>query len=382
MLLYEELTSGHPLRPQLRRMVITGVADRMPERIAKLVYVDAFVPDDGNSWWDLAVRITERLRSSARVQMAVASCLPRTAHSRCVAHPLRLVVRAFVLRDAERSSGESLRLCNGMERHPVHVYLREIEERRDAAGLHCRRGTGVIREAPEEFLSIVIPMKACGSTACYHGGSLCPCCVMNPDQLPSLTGPRHAQRRLQTFPTTTPSPTGLIASFPSFNRFLKRSSRTCPTLRMARRCSMSPAAQASPASRWRIANPHIHLLGVDAAAAMIGVARTKAARQSLPNIRFEVMSSDHMTVPDGSMDGLVSRFGLLMFGDVPASRTRNRPRAAARWRSSASLHGMPWIATRCSTPTLPLCAASCPLALAHPSRTCNIGLKRVFARAC
>ncbi len=65
--------------------------------------------------------------------------------------------------------------------------------------------------------------------------------------------------------------------------------------------------------------PHIHLLGVDAAAAMIGVARTKAARQSLTNIRFEVMSSDHMTVPDGSMDALVSRFGLLMFGDVPAS---------------------------------------------------------------
>jgi hypothetical protein len=26
----------------------------MPERIAALVYVDAFVPDDGQSWWDLA----------------------------------------------------------------------------------------------------------------------------------------------------------------------------------------------------------------------------------------------------------------------------------------------------------------------------------------
>jgi ubiquinone/menaquinone biosynthesis C-methylase UbiE len=65
--------------------------------------------------------------------------------------------------------------------------------------------------------------------------------------------------------------------------------------------------------------PHIQVLGIDAAAAMIGVARTKAARQSLPNVRFEVMSSDHMSVPDGSMDALVSRFGLLMFGDVPAS---------------------------------------------------------------
>jgi pimeloyl-ACP methyl ester carboxylesterase len=35
-------------------MVVSGVADRLPERIAALVYVDAFVPDDGQSWWDLA----------------------------------------------------------------------------------------------------------------------------------------------------------------------------------------------------------------------------------------------------------------------------------------------------------------------------------------
>jgi pimeloyl-ACP methyl ester carboxylesterase len=34
-------------------MVITGVADRIPERIAALVYLDAFVPEDGNTLFDL-----------------------------------------------------------------------------------------------------------------------------------------------------------------------------------------------------------------------------------------------------------------------------------------------------------------------------------------
>jgi len=34
-------------------MVVTGVADRVPERIARLVYVDAFVPRDGESLFDL-----------------------------------------------------------------------------------------------------------------------------------------------------------------------------------------------------------------------------------------------------------------------------------------------------------------------------------------
>jgi len=35
-------------------MVISGVADRVPEQLARLVYLDAFVPDDGQSVMDLA----------------------------------------------------------------------------------------------------------------------------------------------------------------------------------------------------------------------------------------------------------------------------------------------------------------------------------------
>ncbi|MBA2255515.1 MAG: alpha/beta fold hydrolase [Chloroflexi bacterium] len=47
--------------------VVTGVADRVPERIRRLVYVDAFVPRDGESVNDLSpVRFVERLRALAR----------------------------------------------------------------------------------------------------------------------------------------------------------------------------------------------------------------------------------------------------------------------------------------------------------------------------
>jgi pimeloyl-ACP methyl ester carboxylesterase len=35
-------------------MVAAGVADRAAERIAALVCLDAFAPEDGQSWWDLA----------------------------------------------------------------------------------------------------------------------------------------------------------------------------------------------------------------------------------------------------------------------------------------------------------------------------------------
>src|SRR4051812_8850174 len=66
-------------------------------------------------------------------------------------------------------------------------------------------------------------------------------------------------------------------------------------------------------------SPGVHLLGVDSAPAAIDLARAKAARESLANARFEVMSSDSLTLADESVDAVISRFGLLMFGDVPAS---------------------------------------------------------------
>src|ERR1043165_8400945 len=36
-------------------MVITGVADRIPERINALAYLDAFVPEDGQSLFDINI---------------------------------------------------------------------------------------------------------------------------------------------------------------------------------------------------------------------------------------------------------------------------------------------------------------------------------------
>lgn len=65
--------------------------------------------------------------------------------------------------------------------------------------------------------------------------------------------------------------------------------------------------------------PEVRLLGVDSAAAMIEVARGKAARESLGNARFEVMASEALALADGGADAVISRFGLMMFGDVPAS---------------------------------------------------------------
>jgi pimeloyl-ACP methyl ester carboxylesterase len=45
-------------------MVVTGVADRMAETIRHLIYIDAFLPNDGESCFDLAARAGRAPRQS------------------------------------------------------------------------------------------------------------------------------------------------------------------------------------------------------------------------------------------------------------------------------------------------------------------------------
>lgn len=66
-------------------------------------------------------------------------------------------------------------------------------------------------------------------------------------------------------------------------------------------------------------SPDVRLLGVDQAEALIAVAQDKAAREGLKNASFCLMPLDALQLGAASVDAVVSRFGLLMFGDVPAS---------------------------------------------------------------
>ena len=47
--MYEVILVGH----SYATMVITGVAERVPERLSRLVYMDTLIPKDGQCWNDL-----------------------------------------------------------------------------------------------------------------------------------------------------------------------------------------------------------------------------------------------------------------------------------------------------------------------------------------
>lgn len=67
LLQYEDLQDVILVGHSYGGMVITGVADRVPERIANVVYLDAAYPMDGQSLVDVAGEVILEAREKARV---------------------------------------------------------------------------------------------------------------------------------------------------------------------------------------------------------------------------------------------------------------------------------------------------------------------------
>lgn len=87
-------------------MVVTGVAEEIPERIARLVYLDAFVPLDGQSMLDLidpAVAAGLAQRAQAEGDGWLVPHLPRDAPRR-TPHPLKTATQPLAVKNPQAAS--------------------------------------------------------------------------------------------------------------------------------------------------------------------------------------------------------------------------------------------------------------------------------------
>jgi pimeloyl-ACP methyl ester carboxylesterase len=67
VLQFEDLKNVSLIGHSYGGMVATAVADRVPERLSHLIYLDAFVPCDGQSMFDLnPVEVRDRVREAVR----------------------------------------------------------------------------------------------------------------------------------------------------------------------------------------------------------------------------------------------------------------------------------------------------------------------------
>lgn len=66
VLFHEDLRDVHLIGHSYGGMVATGVADRAPERLAQVIYLDAFVPQSGESVFDLSGAGRQRAIEAAK----------------------------------------------------------------------------------------------------------------------------------------------------------------------------------------------------------------------------------------------------------------------------------------------------------------------------
>jgi pimeloyl-ACP methyl ester carboxylesterase len=138
-------------------MVITGVADRMPERVDSLVYLDAMVPRDGDSCWKLVTDAERNWYADVEENGYTVRPMP-FFDSRATGHPIASLLQPIRLtgdltrfrrRDyvyATQWDGESpfAATFRGVREDPLwNTY--EVDSKHN-----------LMRDAPEELLRILL----------------------------------------------------------------------------------------------------------------------------------------------------------------------------------------------------------------------------------
>ena len=144
-------------------MVITGAADRLPDRVGSLVFVDAFVPRDGESCWTLTNDVQRAWYLSAGEDGYSVPPLP-FFDPRATAHPLASLLQRI------RLSGDL-----GRFRHRSYVYATRWDGGSPFAATRDRlradpqwtvheldSAHNVMRDAPDALLEILLEAADAG----------------------------------------------------------------------------------------------------------------------------------------------------------------------------------------------------------------------------
>jgi pimeloyl-ACP methyl ester carboxylesterase len=134
-------------------MVITGVADQVPGRIYGLIYIDAYIPSDGDSCWSLTSdEYRRRFVEGAAIDGFNVAVTPGSDVRRRP-HPLASFMQALKLKgDYRNIARKAFIYLDGWEGSP---FLKQYDELKDAPDWHVETihsVHNVMKEHPEELV--------------------------------------------------------------------------------------------------------------------------------------------------------------------------------------------------------------------------------------
>lgn len=141
-------------------MVITGVADRVPEQIASLVYIDAFVPRDGESWWDLCGDRYRQIAINGSKADGLTVTPPGHLDPRCKPQPMGSFLQAIQLTGRWNSVREKVFIyASAWPETPFTPTYDKL--RADPAWTVKTLPTrhNIVRDAPNDLISILLELN-------------------------------------------------------------------------------------------------------------------------------------------------------------------------------------------------------------------------------
>jgi len=138
-------------------MVITGAADAVPERVRALVYLDAYVPADGDSTWSLT---TPRFREMFLAGAAENGCVcapPAGMDARCRPHPMGAFLQAVRLTGAWQRVPRKIYVgAHGWAGSPFLELFQRLQRDPDWTTVSLDCGHSIPRLAPERAVAVLL----------------------------------------------------------------------------------------------------------------------------------------------------------------------------------------------------------------------------------
>lgn len=141
-------------------LVITGVADKIPERIHALVYIDAYIPKDGDSCWSLtSEEYRQRFVTGARHD-GFHVAVPPGLESRRRPHPLASLMQSLKLSGNYRKIyNKAFIYLTGWEGSPFVTQFEALKDSSDWQIETIHSAHNVMRDHPDKLVKVLLDME-------------------------------------------------------------------------------------------------------------------------------------------------------------------------------------------------------------------------------
>lgn len=139
-------------------MIVTGVATRLGARIKALAYLDAFLPQDGQSLWDLTGEWEHNhYIGTQKFTPGAVAPLPGAAHPGLSPHPLLTLLEAVRFTGEEAKVGRRIYVfANAWEPTPFRKFVARVSTEKGWEYHEAKASHDVMGDQPEQTLAILL----------------------------------------------------------------------------------------------------------------------------------------------------------------------------------------------------------------------------------